>query len=187
MAKEKNCLVNAMWKKRQKIKDEDRVIKNPERSRQKTFDRAVNLLTYKPRSIRELRERLLEKPWTDQEIVEEVIEKLKKYKYLDDQQFARDFAASKLRQKAVGKKRLRIDLLKKKLDQETIDQALAETFDETPEDELIDRAIAKRLRIKGRPEDPSDKKKFYDYLLRLGFGYDVVRDKIREISSGEFE
>jgi regulatory protein len=176
-----------MWKRQKQIKDEDRVIKNPERSRKKTFDRAVNLLTYKPRSIRELRERLLEKAWTNQEIVEGVIEKLKEYNYLNDEQFAKDFAASKVRQKPIGKKRLRIDLIKKKLDKETIEKALAETFEDTPEDEVINRAVAKRLRIKGKPEDQKDKKKFFDHLMRLGFSYDIVRDKLREVESGEFE
>lgn len=176
-----------MWKRRKQIKDEDRVIKNPERSRKKTFDRAVNLLTYKPRSIKELRERLLEKPWTNQEIVDEVIEKLEKYNYLNDEQFAKDFAASKIRRKAIGRRRLRIDLIKKKLDQETIEKALAETFENTPEDEIINRAVAKRLRIKGKPEDQKEKKKFFDHLMRLGFSYDIVRDKMREIESGEFD
>lgn len=163
------------------------MIKNPERSRKKTFDRAVNLLTYKPRSIKELRERLLEKPWTNQEIVDEVIEKLEKYNYLNDEQFAKDFAASKIRRKAIGRRRLRIDLIKKKLDQETIEKALAETFENTPEDEIINRAVAKRLRIKGKPEDQKEKKKFFDHLMRLGFSYDIVRDKMREIESGEFD
>lgn len=176
-----------MWKRQKQIKDEDRVIKNPERSRKRTFDRAVNLLTYKPRSIRELRERLLEKPWTNHEIVDAVIEKLKEYNYLNDEEFARNFAAAKIRQKAIGRKRLRIDLIKKKLDKETIEKALAETFEDTPEDEIINRAVAKRLRIKGKPEDQKEKKKFFDHLMRLGFSYDVVRDKMREVASGEFE
>lgn len=176
-----------MWKKFKEIKDEERFIKNLERSRTKTFDRAVNLLTYKPRSISEMRERLLEKLWTNEEIVDEVIEKLKKYGYLDDIKFAKDFAASKVRQKPIGKKRLRMDLVKKKLDKETIDKALEETFDETPEDEIIDRAIAKRLRIKGKPIDQNDKKKFLDHLLRLGFSYDIVRDKMRDVMSGDFD
>ncbi len=176
-----------MWKKFKEIKDEDRVIANPERSRTKTFDRAVNLLTYKPRSIKELRDRLLEKVWTNQEIVDGVIEKLKSYGYLDDLQFAKTFAASKVRQKPIGKKRLRMDLMKKRLDKETIEKTLEATFEETPEEEIIDRAIEKRLRIKGKPADQNEKKKFYDYLLRLGFGYDIVRDKMREIDGGEFD
>lgn len=176
-----------MWKKFKNISDEDRVIKNPERSRTKTFDRAVNLLTYKPRSIKELRDRLLEKIWTNQEIVDEVIEKLKGYGYLDDLQFAKSFAVSKVRQKPIGKKRLRMDLMKKRLDKETIEKTLEATFEETPEEEIIDRAIEKRLRIKGKPEDQNEKKKFFDHLLRLGFSYDTIRDKMREISDGDFE
>ncbi len=97
---------------------------NVERARQKTFDRAVNLLTYKPRSIKELRERLLEKEWTNGEIVEEVIDKLKNYGYLNDIQFANDFASSKLRQKPIGKRVLKQKLTMKKLDKETIDEAV---------------------------------------------------------------
>ena len=64
-----------MWRKRLEIKeDKDRIIKDAEKSRRRTFDRAVNLLTYKPRSIEELRTRLLEKDWTNSEIVDAVIE-----------------------------------------------------------------------------------------------------------------
>jgi hypothetical protein len=41
-----------MWRKRLEFKeDKERIIKDVEKSRQMTFDRAVNLLTYKPRSI----------------------------------------------------------------------------------------------------------------------------------------
>ena len=71
------------------------------------MNRAVKLLAAKPRSIRELRERLLEKAWTNAEIVDAVIDKLKEYKYLDDQQFAIDVAVSKLKQKPQGKRRVR--------------------------------------------------------------------------------
>ncbi len=163
------------------IKDEDRVIKDPERSRKKTFDRAVNLLTYKPRSIEELRERLLEKVWTNEEIVDDVIEKLKEYNYLNDEQYATSFAASKVRQKAFGKRRLAQDLKRKKLDNETIETALENVFEEYPEEDIIDRAVAKRLRIKGIPETQNEKKNFFGYLMRQGFDYDLIRKKMDEI------
>ena len=83
-----------MWKKwKERTDDQDRIIKDVEKARQKTFDRAVNLLTYKPRSTMELRTRLMEKEWTTRVIVEEVIKKLAHYGYLNDAQFAKDFAA----------------------------------------------------------------------------------------------
>lgn len=177
-----------MWRKRLEIKEEkDRVIKDAAKSRQKTFDRAVNLLTYKPRSIEELRTRLLEKEWTNAEIVDSVIEKLKEYNYLNDVQFAEDFAASQIRQKAVGKRILKQKLTQKKLDKETVEAALEKALEETPEEEIIERAIAKRLRLKGKPETREDAKKFYDYLLRQGFSYDLVSNKMREIASRDYD
>jgi regulatory protein len=167
------------------IKDEERIIKNPERSRRKTFDRAVNLLTYKPRSIEELRTRLLEKVWTNAEIVDEVIEKLKEYNYLNDEQYATSFASSKIRQKAFGKRRLQQDLRRKKLDNETIEKALENAFEEYPEEDVIDRAVAKRLRIKGIPETINEKKNFFGYLMRQGFDYDLIRQKMDELPKPE--
>lgn len=177
-----------MWKKWKEIKDDkDRIIKDVERARKKTFDRAVNLLTYKPRSIMELRTRLMEKEWTNSAIVEEVIKKLESYGYLDDAQFARDFASSRLRQKPIGKRVLKQKLAQKKLDKETVEEAVEKAFAETSEEEIIDRAIEKRLRIKGKPTERADVKRFYDFLLRQGFSYDLVRDKMREIAATDFE
>ena len=177
-----------MWKKLTKIKpDEERVIKNVERARQKTFDRAVNLLAYKPRSVVELRTRLMEKEWTNSEIVEEVLVKLEGYGYLNDNQFAKDFAASQLRGKPIGKRVLQQKLAMKKLDKETVAVAIETVFEETPEAEVIERAIAKRLRLKGKPETREDTKKFYDYLLRQGFSYDLVSSKMREIAARDFD
>lgn len=151
------------------------------------MNRAVKLLAAKPRSIGELRERLLEKLWTDEAIVDAVIEKLKEYKYLDDEQFARDLAVSKLRQKPQGKRRLQQSMSQKKIDKETVATAIAEAFEKMPEDELIDQAIAKRLRLKGNPETRDDTKKFYDHLLRQGFGYDLIREKMSGIAGRSFD
>ena len=176
-----------MWRKRLELKkDQERIIENLEKARQRTLDRAVNLLTYKPRSIKELRERLLEKDWTNEQIVDETIEKLKFYGYLNDAQFAKSFAASQIRQKPVGKRVLQQKLAQKKLDKETVEAALEQALEETPEAEIIDRAIEKRLRLKGKPETREDAKKFYDYLLRQGFSYDLVSNKMREIASRNY-
>jgi SOS response regulatory protein OraA/RecX len=61
---------------------EERPPLTPEEIRRRTFERAVKLLAAKPRSIAELRERLLEKRFTNSSVVELVIERLKEYGYL---------------------------------------------------------------------------------------------------------
>ncbi len=172
-----------MWRKRQKpIEDSERVVRNEAESRERTMNRAVKLLAAKPRSVAELRTRLLEKRWTNEEIVDGVIEKLKEYKYLDDEQFARDLSLSKLRQKPQGRRRLQRSLSQKQLDREVIEHAIATAFEKMPEEKLIDAAIEKRVRLKGVPETREETKKFYDHLLRLGFNYALIRTKLSAIA-----
>lgn len=172
-----------MWRKRRKpIDDHEREIKDPEKARERTMNRAVKLLAAKPRSVDELRERLLEKSWTNDAIVAAVIERLKEYGYLDDAQFARDVALSKLRQRPQGKRALQYSMSRKKIDRETVDAAVKDAFEKIPESQLIETAIEKRLRLKGIPETREDKKKFMDYLLRLGFDYDLIREKMADLA-----
>lgn len=177
-----------MWRKSiGKIDEAERIIKDPARAKARTMTRAVNLLAAKPRSVGELRTRLLEKNWTNAEIVGSVVEKLKEYKYLDDLQFANSLALSKLRQKPQGKRRLQQTLSQKQLDKEIVEEALTTAFEKMPETELIDQAIQKRLRLKGKPETREDKKKFYDHLMRQGFGFDLIREKMSAVAKIDLE
>ena len=173
-----------MWRRRPDTNEKrERVVRDVERSRERTMNRAVKLLAAKPRSVAELRERLLEKLWTNEEIVDSVIEKLKEYKYLDDEQFARDVAVSKLRQKPQGKRRLQQAMSQKKLDREVVESAIRDAFEKHPEEELIDTAIEKRVRLKGIPKTREDEKKFYDHLMRRGFGYGLIKEKWNDLRS----
>ncbi|MET0623026.1 MAG: regulatory protein RecX [Pyrinomonadaceae bacterium] len=158
-----------------------------EKSRARTLQRAVKLLAAKPRSIEELRERLLEKGWADEAAVEHALAKLKEYGYLDDERFAFGFASYRVKQKPVGRQRLARDLQTKKISKETADAALELVYQETPEEELIARAIDKRVRLRGRPTTRQETKSLYDHLLRLGFSYDLIIRKVREASDATEE
>jgi regulatory protein len=170
------------WKPDRTDDEPPRPIKNVAAARERTMNRAFRLLAAKPRSVEELRERLLEKNWTNAEIIAAVIEKLEEYGYLDDEKFAADVALSKLRQKPQGKRRLQQAMSQKKLSKENVEAAIESAFEKLPEADLIDVAIEKRVRLKGVPETREDTKKFYDYLLRRGFGFDLIRSKMSEIS-----
>jgi len=153
-----------------------------EKARARTLQRAVKLLAAKPRSVEELRERLLEKGWADEAAVEYALARLKEYGYLDDERFAVGFASYRIKQKPVGRQRLARDLQTKKISKETADAALELVYQETPEEELITRAIEKRVRLRGRPTTRQETKSLYDHLLRLGFSYDLIIRKVREAS-----
>jgi len=155
---------------------------DPEKARERTLQRAVKLLAAKPRSVAELRERLLEKEWATEEAVDYALSKLKEYGYLDDERFAFGFASYRVRQKPVGRQRLARDLQTKKVPKETAAAALELVYQETPEEQLIERAIEKRVRLRGRPSTRQETKSLYDHLLRLGFSYDLIIRKVREAS-----
>ncbi|MGI8656426.1 MAG: regulatory protein RecX [Pyrinomonadaceae bacterium] len=159
-------------------------ILDPEKARVKTMKRAGNLLAAKPRSINELRERLLEKEWTNEEIVEAVIAKLGEYGYVNDERFAFGYASSRVRQRPLGRGRLLRDLQLKKVDRETADEAVRLVFEETPEEELIDRAIEKRMRLRGVPQTRAETKSLFDHLLRQGFSFDLVIRRVRAAVDG---
>jgi SOS response regulatory protein OraA/RecX len=93
-----------------------------------------------------------------------------------------NFSRSKLLGKPMGKRVLRQKLSLKKLDKETIEKALESAFEENSEADLIERAVQKRLRIKGKPETREDKKKFFDYLMRQGFNYDLISEALQKIA-----
>lgn len=158
-----------------------------EQARARTLQRAVKLLAAKPRSVEELRERLLEKGWADEAAVDYALAKLKEFGYLDDERFAFGFASYRVKQKPVGRQRLARDLQTKKISKETADAALELVYQETPEEELIARAIDKRIRLRGRPTTRQETKSLYDHLLRLGFSYDLIIRKVREASDAPDE
>ena len=150
--------------------------------RRKTFERAVKLLAAKPRSVAELRERLLRGKNTNEEIVETVIARLREYGYLNDERFAFGYASYKVKQKPVGRRRLERDLKFKKVESSVANEALEMVFAETPEEQLIDQAIAKRLRIRGKPKNRPEAKSLFDHLLRQGFEFELVSEKIRSLT-----
>jgi regulatory protein len=158
-----------------------------EKARSRTLQRAVKLLAAKPRSVEELRERLLEKQWTDDEAADYAIKKLTEYGYLNDEQFALSFAQARVRQKPVGRQRLARDLQTKKIDKELAAATLEKVFDETPEDKLIDEAIEKRVRLRGRPTTRQETKSLFDHLLRRGFSFDLIINKVRALSDAPLD
>jgi len=155
--------------------------------RRRTFERAVKLLAARPRSVAELRQRLLQTRTTDSSTVELVIDRLREYGYLDDERFAFSYASLKVKQRPVGRRRLEQDLKFKKVDKQVADEALELVYTETSEDDLIDRAIEKRLRVRGRPSNRVEAKSLFDYLLRQGFPYELVSDKVRALISDDAE
>ncbi len=159
----------------------------PEERRHRTFQRAIKLLAARSRSVAELRELLLQSRGATVKVVNEVLARLREYGYLDDERFALGYASLKLRQRPLGRQRLKRELAMKKVDKGVIDEALDLVFAEVSEEEQIDRAIEKRTRVRGRPKNRLQAKSLFDHLMRQGFPYELVADKLRAVAQVEVE
>lgn len=153
----------------------------PDQIRARAFQRAVKLLAAKPRSIAELRERLAER-CSSKAVIETVLTRLREYGYLDDERYALGYASSKVRQQPIGRRRLEQNLMMKRVDRSVAAEVLDQVFAETPEQELLDRAIEKRVRLRGRPQTRAEAKSLFDHLLRQGFPFELVSQKVRALS-----
>lgn len=156
-------------------------------TRQRMFQQAVKLLTAKPWSVAELRDRLLMTRGGSQDVVDAVISRLQDYGYLDDERYAFGYASLRVKQRAIGRQLLKRDLLVKKVKQDVVEEALNLVFSETSEEELIDRAIAKRIRQRGRPQTRDAARKLFDHLMRQGFPYELVSEKVRTLIKLDFD
>jgi regulatory protein len=160
---------------------------DPAKARQRVFQRAAKLLAAKQRSVEELREKLSTTRGATKAMVDEAIERLREYGYLDDEKFAQSYASLRLRERPIGRRRLQRDLWLKKVDKQTVESALDEVFESTPEQDLIDRAIAKRVRLRGKPKTREEAKKLFDHLLRQGFEFELVSEKVRALAKSDIE
>jgi len=131
--------------------------------------------------VAELRERLLRGKNADKAVVDTVIARLQEYGYVNDERFAFSYASLKVKQRPVGRRRSQRDLKLKKVAQGVADEALELVYAETPEEQLIDVAIEKRIRVRGRPKTRIEAKKLFDHLLRQGFEFELVSDKVRAL------
>ena len=105
------------------------------------------------------------------ELSSTIIQRLKAKNYLDDRRFAEYYVENRFVKKGVSLKRLKMELLKKGVSKEIIEEVLAKT-DRNDKEELEKIIAKKRARY-------SDDKKLIQYLCRQGFPYDLVQELVQ--------
>ena len=139
----------------------------------KLYQRTLEWVLSRPHSERETRDYLRRKIFErklDEKYVGIVIEKLRVKKYLDDCRFAEWYAENRFSKKGISMKRLKMELLKKGISKDIIEETLENT-DRNDENEIL-KMIAKK-RAKYQNDD-----KLIQYLCRQGFQYDLVRELV---------
>lgn len=143
----------------------------------KLYQRTLEWVLSRPRSVRETRDYLKKKQFQKPEYeisnedIEAVIARLEDKKYLDDAKFTEYFVENRFQKKGISKKRLVLELKQKGIAEAAIDQALS-TIGRSDTEE-IQKIIAKK---RNRYDDD----KLIQYLVRQGFDYELARSSVSE-------
>jgi regulatory protein len=147
-------------------------------------ERALNFLSYRPRSAAEVRRNLHEKEYSET-VIEQVMERLERAGLVDDAAFARFWVENREMSKPRSERGLRFELRQKGVSDEAISAALTEVNEE----ESAYRAALERARRIPRTDKQVFGKRLGDFLARRGFSYDVVREAVdrlwTELSEGD--
>ncbi len=138
---------------------------------EKAVDRAVRFLSYRPRSVSEIRRNLSQKG-VDEPAVEAALARLEKLGYVDDEAFARFWVSNRDDFNPKGPRALRQELRQKGISNTIIDQALA-TVDFT---DAATRAVQQRAKRWQHLERPAFQQKVYQFLARRGFLGETIQD-----------
>ena len=142
---------------------------------------AVNLLSFRPRSIKEVSNRLVHKGW-NKDLADRVTGELVDKGYLNDEEFAAIFARDKAKNKCLGPVALKSELIKTGVAQKIIEQTIEAVYSKYPADELIQRLMKKRGIDLDVPLVKKEKQRFINLLKRKGFTWDQMESVVRDLS-----
>ena len=147
------------------------------RSSSKALDRqkALEMLSRRPYSRRELKDKLLRRG-TDEQSVEDCIAWLDEHGFLDDGEYA-GAVARHYTAKGYGAGRVKSELRRRGIERELAD----ETLEALPENtEKIDAYIARRL---NDPKDRDSVRKIGAALFRRGYSWEEIRAALRRFDT----
>lgn len=146
----------------------------------KAKNNAYSLLRSRPRSEREIKDRLKIKGHDDS-VIEEVITGLKRAGEIDDARFAKFWVESRMHMNPVGDIVLRQELKAKGVSQAIIESALEEKKGIYNEYKIASDMARERFAQLKKLDRRKAMKRLYDFLLRRGFGFDTVERIVADI------
>ncbi len=141
------------------------------------LNRAIRYLGFRSRSQKEV-ENYLQRKGFCTEVVEEVIEKLKGYGYIDDMTFAKEWVSNRMRNNPKGKRTMVQELRAKGVHQNIIDNIMSTITDE--EEEALALVLVEKYykRYKGL-EEREMVYRIGQALARRGFQWELIQRVIR--------
>ena len=156
---------------------DEKAFEELKRSSSKALDRqkALEMLSRRPYSRRELKDKLLRRG-TDEQSAEDCIAWLDEHGFLDDGEYA-GAVARHYSAKGYGAGRVKSELRRRGIERELADETLAELPENT---DKIDAYIARRL---SDPKDRDSVRKIGAALFRRGYSWEEIRAALRRFDT----
>lgn len=159
----------------QRLSDDDVIRLQRQDDIERAYERALNYLSYRPRSTWEV-ERNLRKKDVEGAVIDAVVARLGRAGLLDDREFARYWVDNRARFNPRGLRGLRHELRQRGIPREIIDETLASVDEEAAARKALESG-ARRL---SKAEPAEFRRKLQGYLARRGFSYAVIKPLVRE-------
>jgi regulatory protein len=145
-------------------------------ARRTAMTSALRLLSYRPRSEREMQDALRARR-IPETIANETLERLRELRLLDDAAFADAWTDNRQRNNPRGRRMLLAELAEKGVKREVAQECVAAI----DEDADAVRAGRKRSQTLRGLEFRDFRRRLGDFLVRRGFGYDVCETAIKQL------
>lgn len=153
----------------QRLSDDDIEALQTADLQERAWERALKFLSYRARSEAEIRRYLAENKFGDVE--DQVVERLYRLGYLNDQAFAQAWVASRNAQRPKGPRALRFELRSKGIASDVIEEALADLSADETAYAAVRKSAARWFEL-----DPGAlRQKVHAFLARRGFDYETIR------------
>lgn len=141
---------------------------------------AYRFLTIRPRSRSEVENKLRDREFPPA-IITPVIDHLLRLGYLNDEEFARQWAASRVRSRGFGRRRIEQELRVRGIGRDTIGTVLRGLFQGDGEVDVARREAGRKLRTLARFEPEVRKRRLAGFLERKGFSSEIIRTVLRSV------
>lgn len=172
------ALIHALWLRvGQTLTDQEIESLKASDTLEQARQRAVEFIAYRPRSEKEVRQRL-QRAGAPEDVIDEIAVSLRAAGLLDDESFSRSWVDSRMRNRPRSRRMLAWELKQKGIDAATIDASLEAVSDS---EAAYQAALRQWPKVAEARPDRQRRRKLSEYLARKGFGYDTIEEAIERV------
>ncbi|MEO0075424.1 MAG: RecX family transcriptional regulator [candidate division WOR-3 bacterium] len=153
----------------------DKLLYETERTQARNY--AFRLLSYRMRTSKEIKERLMKRKYSEI-VIQDVLAELNSLGLIDDEKFAENFVRDRLNFALKGKQMIFAELIKKGINEEVIKNALKSISDQQEESACLKliRKYEPRYRNLAKIKR---QQRIYSLLNRRGFSYATIKKVLK--------